>query len=108
MWLIITFMKFSIAQIQEYTVFSSFGVCSINKSCYDLKFYTERQDQYFTSDFVFHFQNGEHYLGISLYLVNVSNFILNGSESTNVTIGCQANIIITNSSNIIISIISIT
>ncbi len=40
--------------------------------------------------------------------MNVSNIILNGSESTNVTLGCQANIIITNSSNIIISNISIT
>ncbi len=56
-----------VAQIQEYTVYSIFGVCSINKSCYDLKFYTEGQDQYFTSNFVFLFQNGEHYLGISLY-----------------------------------------
>ncbi len=108
MWLIIIFMKISIAQIQEYTVYSSFGVCPINKSCYDLEFYTERQDQYFTSDSVFLFQNGEHYLGNSLYLANVSNVIMNGSESTNFTIGCQANIIITNSSNIIISNFNLT
>ena len=47
-------------------------------------------------------------LAFPCILVNVSNIILNGSESTNVTIGCQASIIITNSSYIIVSSLGIT
>ena len=105
MLLIFILMKVSLAQIQEYTVYSSTSVC---KSCYDLGFYTEKQDQFFISDSVFLFQNGEHYLDTPLYLVNASNVILNGSESTSITIGCQASIIITNSSDIIVSNFSIT
>ena len=101
-------MKISLAQIQEYTVYSSTSECFINKSCYDLKFYTEKQDQYFTSDSVFLLQSGEHYLDTPLYLVNASNVILNGSELTNVILGCQTSIIITNSSDIIVSSLGIT
>ncbi len=56
-------MKVSLAQIQEYTVYSSTSVC---KSCYDLGFYTEKQDQFFISDSVFLFQNGAHYLDTPL------------------------------------------
>ena len=47
MLLIIIFMKISLAQIQEYPVYSSTSVCFMNKSCYDLEFYTEKQDQFF-------------------------------------------------------------
>ncbi len=48
MLLIIIFMKISLAQIQEYPVYSStYSVCFMNKSCYDLEFYTEKQDQFF-------------------------------------------------------------
>ena len=65
-------------------------LCPVNQQCYNLSFYTMYPEDYFTSDTIFYFMEGNHVINHSelILITNASNITLQGLTDTTVTITC--------------------
>ena len=65
-------------------------LCPVNQQCYNLSFYTMYPEDYFTSDTIFYFMEGNHVINHSelILITNASNITLQGLTDTTETITC--------------------
>ena len=65
-------------------------LCPMNQQCYNLSFYAMYPENYFTSDTIFYFMEGNHVINNSelILITNASNITLQGLTDTTVTITC--------------------
>ena len=65
-------------------------LCPMNQQCYNLSFYAMYPEDYFTSDTIFYFMEGNHVINNSelILITNASNITLQGLTDTTVTITC--------------------
>ena len=92
-WLYYYFLIFVIGKALSdgvYYVSDDPTLCPMDQQCYNLSFYTMYPEDYFTSDTIFYFMEGNHAIFDSelILITNASNITLQGLTDTTVTITC--------------------